>query len=296
MARKSSILTFLLAVALVSGMAFADDAKKPEKKADPKPAVEKETTKEADDKKDAEKKDVEKKDVEKKDVEKKDVEKKDVEKKEEKPAVEEPCIEPDKAPVNTPDGEDGPCILPTEGKMIDGQDIDRFGGNSPFDNAGVPVIREGKRLWAKSVRWTEAPKFEVEKWLSKEPEMEGKYLCIEFWATWCGPCRRSIPILNEFHKKFGKEMVFIGISDETEEDVRAMEEPKIEFSHAIDTKARMKDKLGVWGIPHIIIVEPSGFVIWEGFPLLEGYELTEETIEKILAIGRKLKAAEGKSE
>ena len=48
----------------------------------------------------------------------------------------------------------------------------------------------------------------------------------------------------------------------------------------------MKDKLGVYGIPHVIIVEPNGYVVWEGFPLLEDYELTEEVVEKILSVGR----------
>jgi len=295
MARQSSLLTLLLSIALISGTAFADDTRKPaEKKALRKPAAKGEAKKIGTKKADKEQ------GVPKTEGAKQQGKKPSEETKEKEPATkktvgEEPCIEPDKAPAKQPASEEGPCILPTEGKMIDGQNIPRFGGDSPFDAAGVPVIREGKRIWANSVRWAEAPKFEVEKWLSKKPEMEGKYLCIEFWATWCGPCRRSIPILNEFHKKFGKEMVFIGVSDETEDAVRAMKEPKIEFPNAIDTKARMKDKLGVWGIPHIIIVDPSGYVIWEGFPLLEGYELTEETIEKILAIGRKLKAAEKES-
>ena len=52
----------------------------------------------------------------------------------------------------------------------------------------------------------------------------------------------------------------------------------------------MKNKIGVWGIPHVILLEPDGYVIWEGFPLLKDYELTDKTIDKVLAIGRKLKA------
>lgn len=71
-----------------------------------------------------------------------------------------------------------------------------------------------------------------------------------------------------------------------------MVEPKIDFHLAIDTKKRMKDELGVFGIPHIIILEPGGCVIWEGFPLQEGYELTDKIIAKILEIGRKLREKE----
>jgi hypothetical protein len=72
-------------------------------------------------------------------------------------------------------------------------------------------------------------------------------------------------------------------SIESEEAVHAMKDPKIEYSVAIDTQARMKTALGVVGIPHVIILEPQGGVVWEGFPLLAGHELTLETVARILA-------------
>ena len=172
-----------------------------------------------------------------------------------------------------------------------------FGGNSPFDeDYQPPAVKREKRLWADSWLWAKAPELVVEKWLTEKPETKGKYVLIEVWATWCGPCRRTIPLLNRLHEKYDKELVIIGVSEEKEEDVRNLrkshpEVPEIQYSVAVDTQTRMKNKLGVMGIPHVIILEPEGYVIWEGFPLQEGYELSEEIIEKILAVGRKLKAA-----
>lgn len=169
--------------------------------------------------------------------------------------------------------------------------IPRFAVNSPFkEKYESPVPQKGKRLWAKSFLWEKAPDLVVEKWLGDKPDTAGKYTLIEFWATWCGPCRRSVPKLNELHRKFGAELVIIAISNQKEEDVRKFKEQKIEYYSAIDTQARMKEKLGVSGIPHVIIVEPNGYVVWEGFPLLEDYELTEEVVEKILSVGRKKKS------
>ena len=174
-------------------------------------------------------------------------------------------------------------------------DIPQFAANSPFDTDYESPVPQGEKiLWAKSCLWEKAPKFVVEKWLTDEPEIEGKYLLIEFWATWCSQCRRAAPKLNELHKKYGKEMVIIGISDETEEVVRKLKEPVMDFHIAIDTQARMKEKIGVFGIPHAIIVEPDGYVVWEGFPLLKGHELTEQVIEKILDVGKNDRADSGK--
>ncbi len=61
-----------------------------------------------------------------------------------------------------------------------------------------------------------------------------------------------------------------------------MKTPVIDYYSAIDTQDRMGGELKIKGIPHIILIDPEGIVRWEGFPLLEGYELTEKVIEQLL--------------
>ena len=170
------------------------------------------------------------------------------------------------------------------------EELPQAAENSPAtDSSATTAPGEPKRMWAQSFLWAKAPELLVEEWLTEKPETEGKYVLIEFWATWCPPCRRSIPVLNEFHKKFGKELVVIGISHESKADVLKLKEPAIEFFSAIDTQSRTKKEYGVVGIPHAVIVEPGGYVIWEGFPLLKDHELTGKIIGKILEVGRKMK-------
>src|SRR6266705_1537323 len=142
--------------------------------------------------------------------------------------------------------------------------------------AGLGARGAEKRLWAKSFLNQKAPPLVVEKWLSKEPDRKGEFVLIHFWATWCGPCRKAIPELNALHKKFGDKLVVIGVSDERENKVKTMSDPKIEYFSAIDTQGRTKKAVGVTGIPHVLIIDPQGIVCWEGFPLLEGHELTEK--------------------
>lgn len=136
----------------------------------------------------------------------------------------------------------------------------------------------GKKLWAKSILNEKAPSLEVEKWLSEAPNTAGKFVLIDFWATWCGPCLRVIPELNQWHQKYADKLVIIGISDEDAEKVLGANNVKIDYYSAIDTQAKLKKQLEVKGIPHCILIDPQGIVRWEGFPTLNENELTEKVL------------------
>lgn len=148
-----------------------------------------------------------------------------------------------------------------------------------------PAFVTKKELYAKTdLRGKQAPKLEVEQWLTgKAPETKNKVMLVDYWATWCPPCRELIPEMNEYKKTFGDDLVVIGISDEKTDVVKKfMGTTPMHYNVGIDTKKRMSNVLGVQGIPHVMIVTPDGIVRWQGFPGSEEDPLTATKIRQII--------------
>jgi thiol-disulfide isomerase/thioredoxin len=145
-----------------------------------------------------------------------------------------------------------------------------------------PPLKQ-KDLFADDVRGKPAPKFEVENYMNAEPDRRGKVVLIDFWATWCGPCRKAIPELSEIQAKFKDDLVVIGISDESPATVQDfMAKTEMKYTLAIDMQATMKKAINVRGIPHVIIVSTDGIVRWQGFPLDDNDPLKPEVVKQII--------------
>jgi thiol-disulfide isomerase/thioredoxin len=150
------------------------------------------------------------------------------------------------------------------------------------DRAAIRQPGTGKALWARSFLNQKMPEFVVEKWLNGEPDHRGKFVLIDFWATWCAQCRAAIPMLNDFQRKFGSRMIIVGLTDEPGDVVKKMSGTQMEYYVATDSLGRTKKAMEISGIPHMVIVDPQGIVRWEGFPFLPGYELTDKVVVDII--------------
>jgi thiol-disulfide isomerase/thioredoxin len=111
-----------------------------------------------------------------------------------------------------------------------------------------------------------APALEVEKWLGEKPALEGKFVLIAFWEPWSIPSRKAIPLLNALQKKFADKLTVVGVTTEDASRVEGMNDPKIEFPIAIDSKGRLVNALGITSVPYIVLADSKKIVRYEGHP------------------------------
>jgi len=98
----------------------------------------------------------------------------------------------------------------------------------------------------------------------------GKYILADFWASWCGPCRREIPNIKNVYAKFHGDqfdIVSIAVWDKVEDTLRAIEEEGLPWNHIIDCQKVPTDIYGIEGIPEMILFGPDGTILKRGSEL-----------------------------
>ncbi|QNP42043.1 TlpA family protein disulfide reductase [Lysobacter terrestris] len=93
---------------------------------------------------------------------------------------------------------------------------------------------------------------------------KGKVVIVTFWASWCGPCRRELPILGKLQKAVGRdhlEVIAINYKEDRREFrdvIRANKDIALTYVH--DAKGAISDRYGVTSLPNMFIVDREGRV------------------------------------
>lgn len=96
-------------------------------------------------------------------------------------------------------------------------------------------------------------------------DFKGQYVYLDFWASWCGPCRSSFPFMNALQDKYGaKGLKVVGVSvDAKTDDARKfLTEVPANFSLAFDNTGATPKSYGVRGMPTSMLIGPDGNVLF----------------------------------
>ncbi|HTQ53095.1 MAG TPA: TlpA disulfide reductase family protein [Bryobacteraceae bacterium] len=92
----------------------------------------------------------------------------------------------------------------------------------------------------------------------------GKVIVIDFWATWCIPCRDEFPALEKLRAEFGGAVRFYGVSDEDPDTVeKFVEENGYRMPILLDRNREMRRHYGVHKIPALVVIGPDSVVRWQ---------------------------------
>jgi len=132
-----------------------------------------------------------------------------------------------------------------------------------------------------------APSLSGIRFLDRQPELAGRYIVVDFWATWCNPCVKAFPHLNNLAKKYQNKIIFLALSDEKESTVSdflqktsLMDSSSFKsINFGLDTRSEISINFGIMFIPTYFLISPDNIILATG----NSAELSEKYLDSVLA-------------
>ena len=155
-------------------------------------------------------------------------------------------------------------------------------GSSPEGAAFTPARPRGN-----IVTRSPAPPFTLEDRHGRRvslSDFHGKTVLVDFWATWCGPCRSSMPTVEKLHQRFqrqGLEVIGVNIEGPSKDVLGYIDDGGYSFLFLFDQgnfRSDVVQSYGVRAIPRSVLIDRRGNVVYFGHPVNLPEALVEETL------------------
>jgi thiol-disulfide isomerase/thioredoxin len=142
-----------------------------------------------------------------------------------------------------------------------------------------------------------APEFEISTLQGQRVSLKqlgGRVVVMDFWATWCEPCRDALPDLKELTKKYpADKLVLISVSVDQDDSVwrKFVGKEKMDWTQYRDADKKIRTAFGIHAFPTYLVIDRDG-VIKERFT---GFNPEESTVERLKATLKKMPQLEGEA-
>lgn len=126
-----------------------------------------------------------------------------------------------------------------------------------FAQAGIPLQRERRRPAALLLKTLDGVEVSLE-------QLKGKVVFLNFWATWCPPCRAEMPSMEALYQKFrggGLEVLACDVGENAGAVRQFIDKNNLSFPVLLDSSGSVSGHYGVQGIPATFIIDRGGMII-----------------------------------
>lgn len=117
-------------------------------------------------------------------------------------------------------------------------------------------------------------------------DLRGKTVYLDFWASWCAPCLRSLPLYNDLYLKYrdqGLEVIGVNIDNPAEDGLDFLEETPLDFKTPSDLDGKVPEMYSILGMPTSFLIAPDGTVKLVHMGFRDGdLEIIESAIKEVL--------------
>ncbi len=130
---------------------------------------------------------------------------------------------------------------------------------------GLTIILSISVSYAASEKLSgKAPNFTLKSRLGKNiklSELRGQVVMLNFWASWCGPCRKEMPILEKIHKKYkrlGFTLLGVNVEENSRDAKNYLKDVRVTFPILFDNRQRVSKMYNVSAMPTTVIIDRNG--------------------------------------